>query len=115
MSKDIPYGQITLQYNDIVVTTITSNLIHLKIPRLFHKEKQKRRYNHEIGDIIHKFNDTLKVIDQIRIDYNNSACRGYKLECIDCGYLYDTREDTISTCPVCARKPVIQKDLYIPY
>lgn len=71
---------------------------------MFHKEKQKRRYDHEIGDIIHKFNDTLKVIDQIRIDYNNSSCRGYKLECLDCGYTYDSREDKISTCPVCGKK-----------
>lgn len=102
--KDIPYGQITLQYNDMVVTTTTSNLVYLKIPRLFHKEKQKRRYNHETGDIIHKFNDTLKVIDQIRIDYNNSSCRGYKLECMDCGYVYESREDKISTCPICGEK-----------
>ena len=102
--KDVPYGQITLQYNDIVVTTITSNLIHLKIPRLFHKEKQKRRYDYETGDIIHKFNDTLKVIDQIRINYNNSSCRGYKLECMDCCYVYDSREDKISTCPICGKK-----------
>ena len=102
--KDIPYGQITLQYNDIVVTTITSNLIHLKIPRLFHKEKQKRRYDYEIGEIIHKFNDTMEVIDQIRISYNNSSCRGYKLKCIDCGYIYNTREEHISTCPICGKK-----------
>ena len=59
--KDIPYGRITLQYKDIIVTTITSNLIHLKVPRLFHKEKQKRRYDYNVGDIIHKFNDTLKI------------------------------------------------------
>ena len=102
--KDIPYGRITLQYEDIITTTHTPALLHLKVPRMFHKEKQKRRYNHEIGDIIHKFNDTLKVIDQIRIDYNNSSCRGYKLECMDCYHIYDSREDKISTCPVCGKK-----------
>ena len=90
--KDIPYGRITLQYEDIVTTTHTPALLHLKVPRIFHKEKHKRRYDYEIGDIIHKFNDTLKVIDQIKIDYNNSSCRGYKLECIDCGYVYDSRK-----------------------
>ena len=47
--KDIPYGRITLQYEDIITTTHTPALLHLKVPRLFHKEKQKRRYNHEIG------------------------------------------------------------------
>ena len=102
--KDIPCGQITLQYENIITTTHTPALLHLKIPRLFHKEKQKRRYDYETGDIIHKFNDTLKVIDQIRINYNNSSCRGYKLECMDCGYVYDSREDKISTCPICGKK-----------
>ena len=59
--KDIPYGRITLQYKDIITTTHTPALLHLKVPRLFHKEKQKRRYDHEIGDMIYKFNDTYKI------------------------------------------------------
>ena len=67
--KDIPYGRITLQYKDIIVTTITSNLIHLKVPRLFHKEKHKRRYDYNVGDIIHKFNDTLKIINDFSAKY----------------------------------------------
>ena len=102
--KDIPYGRITLQYKDIIVTTITSNLIHLKVPRLFHKEKQKRRYDYNVGDIIHKFNDTLKITRQIRIDYDNSSARGYEIECMDCHYVYKTREERISTCPICGKK-----------
>lgn len=102
--KDIPYGRITLQYEDIITTTHTPALLHLKVPRMFHKEKQKRRYDYEVGDIIQKFNDTMKVIDQIRINYNNSSCRGYKLECMDCHYIYDTREEHISTCPICGKK-----------
>ena len=102
--KDIPYGRITLQYEDIITTTHTPALLHLKVPRLFHKEKQKRRYNYEIGDIIYKFNDTLKVIEQIRINYNNSSCRGYILKCMDCHYTYKTREECISTCPICGKK-----------
>lgn len=102
--KGIPQGHITLQYEDIITKTTTSNLIHLKVPRLFNKEKQKRRYEYEIGNIIHKFNDTLKVIDQIRITYNNSSCRGYKLKCIDCGHVYNSREEHISTCPICGKK-----------
>ena len=102
--KEKPQGHITLQYENIYVTTTTSNLIHLKIPRLFHKEKQKRRYDYEVGNIIHKFNDKMEVIDQIRISYNNSSCRGYKLKCIDCGYIYNTREEHVSTCPICGKK-----------
>ena len=102
--KDIPYGRITLQYKDIITTTHTPALLHLKVPRLFHKEKQKRRYDYNVGDIIHKFNDTLKIAKQIRIDYDNSFCRGYEIECMDCHYIYKTREDKISTCPVCGKK-----------
>ena len=102
--KDIPYGQITLQYKDIITTTHTPALLHLKVPRLFHKEKQKRRYDYNVGDIIHKFNDTLKIAKQIRIDYDNSSTRGYEIECMDCHYTYETREDHISTCPVCGKK-----------
>ena len=113
--KDIPYGLITLQYKDIIVTTITSNLIHLKVPRLFHKEKHKRRYDYNIGDIIHKFNDTLKITRQIRIDYDNSSARGYEIECMDCHYVYKTREERISTCPICGKNQVILKDLYFLY
>ena len=102
--KDIPYGRITLQYKDIITTTHTPALLHLKVPRLFHKEKQKRRYDYNVGDIIHKFNDTLKITKQIRIDYDNSSARGYEIECMDCHYTYETREDSISTCPVCGKK-----------
>ena len=102
--KDIPYGRITLQYKNIITTTHTPALLHLKVPRLFHKEKQKRRYDYNVGDIIHKFNDTLKIAKQIRIDYDNSSTRGYEIECMDCHYTYETREDHISTCPVCGKK-----------
>ncbi len=102
--KDIPNGSITLQYNDVITTTHTPALLHLKVPRLFHKEKQKRRYDYEVGDIIHKFNDTLKVQKQLRINYNNSSCRGYEIECMDCHYTYETREECISTCPICGQR-----------
>lgn len=93
-----------MQYNDIIVTTTTPNLLHLKIPRLFHKEKQTRRYKYEIGDIVKKYNDSMKILQQIKIKYNNSSARGYKVECLDCHYIYKTREEIISTCPICGRK-----------
>lgn len=51
-----------MQYNDIIVTTTTPNLLHLKIPRLFHKEKQTRRYKYEIGDIVKKYNDSMESV-----------------------------------------------------
>ena len=102
--KDIPYGRITLQYEDIVTTTHTPALLHLKVPRIFHKEKCTRRYIYDIGEIIHKFNDNLKVIDHIRIEYDNTTIKGYKIECMDCHYIYKTREDKMSTCPICGKK-----------
>lgn len=102
--KAKPQGYITLQYKDETVTTTTPNLIHLKIPRLFHKEKATKQYKHNIGEIVHKFNDTLEIIDHIRIHYQNSSNRGYKIKCLDCGYEYETLEQCISTCPICGEK-----------
>lgn len=43
--KSKPQGYVTLQYNDIIVTTTTPNLLHLKIPRLFHKENKHEDIN----------------------------------------------------------------------
>ena len=102
--KAKPQGTITLQYQDNIITTTTPNLLHLKIPSLFNKEKQTNKYQYNIGDIIHKFNDNIKILDQIRIDYENSSCRGYRVECLDCNYTYETREDCFSTCPICGKR-----------
>ena len=102
--KDIPQGRITLQYGDIITTTHTPALLHLKVPRLFHKEKATRQYKYNIGEIINKFNDTFEIIDQIRIYYKNSSNRGYKIKCLDCGYEYETLEQCMSTCPICGEK-----------
>lgn len=102
--KSKPQGYITLQYKDIVTTTTTPNLLHLKIPRLFHKEKQINLYKYNVGDIINKYHDSIKIIKQIRINYKKSSCRGYQVECLDCHYLYETREELISTCPICGKK-----------
>lgn len=102
--KSKPQGYITLKYGDKVITTTTPNLLHLKIPSLFHKEKQSNEYKYNVGNIIHKFNDILKIIKQIRINYDDSFCRGYEVECMDCHYIYKTREQCISTCPICGKK-----------
>lgn len=102
--KSKPQGYITLKYKDIVTTTTTPNLLHLKIPRLFHKEKQTNRYKYNVGDIINKYNDSIKILKQIRIKYENSSCRGYQVKCLDCHYIYETREELFSTCPICGRK-----------
>ena len=102
--KAKPQGYVTLQYKDEMVTTTTPNLIHLKIPRLFHKEKSTRQYKYNIGEVITKFNDTFEIIDHIRIHYEKSSNRGYKIKCLDCGYEYETLEQCISTCPICGKK-----------
>lgn len=102
--KAKPQGTITLKYKDIITTTTTPNLLHLKIPRLFHKEKQTRRYKYNVGEIIKKYNDSIKIVKQIQIKYENSSCRGYQVECLDCHYIYETREEMLSTCPICGKK-----------
>ena len=100
-----PQSKITLQYKENIMTTSTSNFIQLKIPGLFNKEKQTRKYTYKIGDIIDKGYQSSKIIGQCRISVKSTksyeTTRGYKLECLFCGYKYETREDRLSSCPVC--------------
>lgn len=99
-----PQGKITLQYKNNTLITSTQNFTRLKCPSLFNMEKQSNKYKYNINDIIYKFNDSIKVINQIRIKYNRSTLRGYLIECLDCGYKYETREDKMSTCHICGKR-----------
>lgn len=96
---------MTIKYQDNVITTSTSNLLQLKIPSFLNKNKNTRQYLYKIGDIIVKDFQDSKVIEQTRISVkatkNYETTRGYKLKCLCCGYNYQTREDRISSCPVC--------------
>ena len=96
---------VTIQYQDNIITTSTSNLLQLKIPSFLNKNKNNRQYLYKIGDIIDKDFQESKVIEQTRISVkatkNYETTRGYKLKCLCCGYNYQTREDIISSCPVC--------------
>ena len=96
---------VTIKYQDNVITTSTSNLLQLKIPSFLNKNKNTRQYLYKIGDIIDKDFQESKVIEQTRISVkatkNYETTRGYKLKCLYCGYNYQTREDIISSCPVC--------------
>lgn len=95
---------VTLQYQDNIITTSTSNLLQLKIPSFLNKNKNKRKYTYKIGDIIDKDFQKSKVIEQCRVHSktkNYNVVRAYKLKCLCCEYEYKTREDRISSCPVC--------------
>lgn len=96
---------VTIKYQDNVITTSTSNLLQLKIPSFLNKNKNTRQYLYKIGDIIDKDFQESNVIEQTRISVkatkNYETTRGYKLKCLCCGYEYKTREDRISSCPVC--------------
>lgn len=96
---------VTIQYQDNVITTSTSNLLQLKIPSFLNKNKNTRKYLYKIGDIIDKDFQESKVIEQTRISVkatkNYETIRGYKIKCLYCGYEYKTREDRISSCPIC--------------
>ena len=96
---------VTIKYQNNVITTSTSNLLQLKIPSFLNKNKNTRQYLYKIGDIIAKDFQDSKVIEQTRISVkatkNYETTRGYKLKCLYCGYNYQTREDIISSCPVC--------------
>lgn len=96
---------VTIKYQDNVITTSTSNLLQLKISSFLNKNKNTRQYLYKIGDIIDKDFQKSKVIEQTRISVkttkNYETTRGYKLKCLCCEYKYQTREDRISSCPVC--------------
>ena len=104
-NKSNTRGKITLQYKDNVITTSTSNLLKLNIPSLFNKQKHTKQYTYKIGDIIDKVYQSSEVIEQCRISIKSTksyeTTRGYKLKCNNCGYKYETREDRLSSCPVC--------------
>ena len=104
-NKSNTRGEIILQYKDNVITTSTSNLLKLNIPSLFNKQKHTKQYTYKIGDIIDKGYQSSKVISQCRISVKSTksheTTRGYRLECLSCGYNYETREDRLSSCPVC--------------
>lgn len=96
---------ITLKYKDRTMTTSTSNLLQLRIPTFLGKNKVSRKYKYEIGDTIDKEYQISKVIEQCKISVKsknkNEVTRGYKLKCLYCGFEYKTREDSISSCPIC--------------
>lgn len=104
-NKSNTRGEITLQYKDNVIITSTSNLLKLNISSLFNKQKHTKQYTYKIGDIIEKGYQSSEVIEQCRISVKSTksyeTTRGYKLKCNNCGYKYETREDRLSSCPVC--------------
>ena len=96
-----PQGKITIQYKDNVITTSTSNLTQLRIPSFLNKNKVVRGFKYELGQLITKGNQTSKITKQFRYYYNNSPVKCYELQCCNCNYEYETREDRLSSCPVC--------------
>lgn len=98
-----PQGKITIQYKDNVITTSTSNLIQLKIPTFLNKNKYTRGFKYEVGKIITKGNQSSEIIKQLRIPLPNrmDSIKSYVLKCYNCNYEYETREDRLSSCPVC--------------
>lgn len=97
---DKPQGKITLQYKENIVITSTPNLLQLRIPSLFNKCKYNRNHIYKIGDIIDKGFQKSKIIDTARPNKSNNE-RSYILECQNCGYIYQSRESKLSSCPVC--------------
>lgn len=96
---------VTIQYQDNIMTTSTSNLLQLKIPTFLNQNKHTRKYTYNVGDIIDKDFQKSKVIKQCRISTKSTTTdetvRGYQLKCISCNYEYKTTESRLSSCPVC--------------
>ena len=92
---------ITIQYKDNIITTSTSNLLQLKIPSFLNKNKNNKNYKYKENDLIDKDFQISKIIKQTKISYNSGTVRGYQVQCLNCNYIYETREDKMSSCPVC--------------
>ena len=96
---------ITIQYQGNIMTTSTSNLLQLRIPTFLNKNVNTKKYKYNVGNIIDKDFQKSKVIEQCRISVKSSkgyeTARGYKLKCLSCGHKYETREEILSSCPVC--------------
>lgn len=97
-------NQLSLQYNDNLLTTCTSNFLKLNIPTLFNKEIRTLKYKYSVGDIIVNGNDRMIILDQIRINYITKSNRGYKVKCSNCNYEYKTLEQKFSSCPICGKR-----------
>lgn len=75
-------------------------------------------YHYNVNDIIHFNNCDLKILDKIRIEYNNGkSSKGYIIECMSCGYIYNVSEvnlDRGDACPLCSNHKIIKgvNDLY---
>lgn len=102
------HGRVRLKYKDNEVIAMTQNLLNLKISSFLNKNKISMEYKYNIGDIITKDNDSMKVLEYKRFyiptSKINSSFRGYKLKCQFCNYIYETRESLISTCPICGKR-----------
>lgn len=96
-----PQGKITIQYNDNIITTSTSNLTQLKIPSFLNKNKNTRGFKYKPGHLITKGNQTSEIVEGFRYYYKNNPVKCYKLKCHNCNYEYNTREQCLSSCPVC--------------
>lgn len=97
-------NQLLLQYNNTTITTCTSNLLKMKIPTLFSKEKRTLKYKYSIGEIVVNGNDHMLILEQIRIDYITKSNRGYRIKCLDCNHEYRTLEQKFSSCPICGKR-----------
>ncbi len=97
-------NQLSLQYNNTLITTCTSNFLKLKIPTLFNKETRTPKYKYSIGEIVVNGNDRMLILEQIRIHYITKSNKGYKVKCLDCNNEYITLEQTFSSCPICGKR-----------
>lgn len=72
-------------------------------------------YYYKIGDIL---NNKLRILDTTRIKYsNNKTSKGYSVECLTCGYIFDISEVNLSRgdgCPLCSNHRIVEgiNDLY---
>lgn len=73
--------------------------------------KVTKDYFYSIGDILNQKTVSLKIIKQTRVKNGNSTCKGYTLECLNCGYVFDAKEyhlESGSGCPCCSNRITVK-------
>lgn len=68
-------------------------------------------YKYQVGDKIEGDSFNLLVLQQLRIstNYNTRTCKGYKLKCLKCGNIFETREGNLDKgdrCPFCSNHKI---------
>lgn len=101
------YANFHMNKNEIIVDKIISkNIPYFNcIPH-----KISKNYMYDVGSIIKQNTTFLKILEKVRIKKGKGTCKGYKIECLKCGYIFENTESRLKSgigCPCCSGRIVV--------